>query len=230
MPRILVVEDSPDARALVVRALDGRASLSLAASLEEARAALGRGRPDLVLLDVGLPDGDGFDLCRSLQADDRTRDVPVVFLTARDATCDKVDAFALGAEDYLAKPFDPDELRARVEARLRRSASLRERRDALEVDGLRLDLGLHRAFRTGDAPPAALDLTSHEFRLLYYLATRPGRTVTRDELVADVWSVEAVCERTVDTHMSNLRRKLGPLGRRIHTVRGVGYRFLRDEA
>jgi len=231
MWQILLVEDDPDTRALVSGALRSSARIRTAATLDDAREAIADALPDLVLLDVELPDGDGFSFCSHLQADDRTRDVPVVFLTARDAVHDRIHGFTLGADDWIGKPFDPLELRARVEARLRRLAGRSERRDVLLRGPLRIHAGLFRVFRVDESGEREIALTPHEFRLLHHLALHEGRVFTRPQLLAAVWSDDVVVtERTVDAHVSNLRAKLGGERRFIEAVRGVGYRFVASPA
>lgn len=225
MARILLVEDCPDARALVARALGPECELSSAETLEQGLRLLSARRFDLVLADLGLPDGDGFSICSRLRNDPELRPTPVVFLTASDDTDHKVTAFQLGAEDYIEKPFRAAELRARVEARLRK-AEEREREEALvRVGRLRLDLARFRASVRGPEGDRPLELTPRELRILHVLAARPDRVVTRAHILEAVWSGVAVSARTVDTHVSNLRRKLGGSGVRIEGLRGVGYRL-----
>lgn len=225
MRRLLVVEDSVDSQILISKALSREFRLVLAASLKEARECLSRERPDLVLLDVGLPDGAGYHLCADLQGDSETRDIPVVFLTARSAGSDKVLAFELGAEDFVEKPFDPSELRARVQARLRKLEA-RERRDDLLLRGpLRIERTRYRAFAIEEGRERDLELTPNEFRILQSLAVRPARVVTRAQLLEVITGGAVSCERTVDSHLCNLRRKLGPHRHWVQSVRGVGYRF-----
>jgi two-component system response regulator ResD len=178
-------------------------------------------RFDVVLLDVMLPDGEGFTLCREIQGDGRHADTAVVFLTARDATEDRIAAFRVGADDYVEKPFDRRELHARVTARLRRLQGLRDRETTLVRGELRLDLRTQKAaVRDQD-----LDLTPHEFRLLFQLARDEDRPRSRRELMESVWGNVVVYERTIDSHLSNLRKKLGPCAGYIRSVRGIGYRF-----
>jgi len=225
MARILVVEDSSEERHLIARALASGERLVFAASVAEGLERLRSEVFDLALLDVTLPDGDGFQLLSLLRNDERLGELPVVFLTARSATPDKVLAFSLGAEDYLEKPWDPQELRARVQARLRRLQAASEQAPVLRRGDLCLDLGSYRLFACSGDVETELELTPHEFRLLYRLASREDQVFDRAHLLEAVWGSTVVTERTVDTHVYNLRRKLGPYGRCIESVRGVGYRF-----
>ena len=171
----------------------------------------------LTILDLMLPGAHGLEVLKRLRQDS---DVPVLILSARNETADKVNALSLGADDYLTKPFWPDELLARVHARLRRPAL--ERDDGLRSGGLRVDL----AGRRVDIQGQEVDLTKVEFDLLAALARRPGAAVTRRWLTENVLDPEREgTERTLDVHVSRLRKKLGPCGSRIATVWGVGYRL-----
>ncbi len=221
MARILVIDDEPDLVELVVHHL--RASGHEAVSAANGRTGIERAReqPDLIILDLMLPDMDGTEVLRTLKADDRTRGVPVIFLSARTDEVDRVVGFELGAEDYVAKPFSPRELMLRVRALLRRRGASEET-GAMRAGGLTVDLGSHRVEVDGEA----VDLTATEFRLLAHLMRKPGRVLERDRLLDAVWGQEVyVTPRTVDTHVQRLRQKLGSAGSLIETVRGVGYRF-----
>lgn len=225
MWHVLAVEDSLECQRLIAKALDERVRLSTASSVAEARSQIERELPDFILLDVELPDGDGYQLCTLLQNDERTRDIPILFLTGRTETQGKLLAFAAGADDFVTKPFDRLELRARIESRLAKLAARNSRSEVLRVGDLRLDIPRYRAVRVEDGRDTDLQLTPHEFRLLHHLAAREGRVLSRPHLCDAVWGDVVVNERTVDTHISNLRRKLGPLGGCLQAVRGVGYRF-----
>ena len=220
MARILVVEDCPDTRALVESSLVDH-ELRPADSVAAAERALGTARFELVLLDLGLPDGDGFQICQRLQQGAETRDLPVVFLTASSELRDKVLAFQLGADDYVVKPFHPAELRVRVEARLRR-ARRRAENEVLTLGELRLE---PERFRAERADGTELDLTPRELRLLHLLARRREQVVSRAQILECLWGDIAVSARTVDTHVYNLRRKLGGSHVVIEGVRGLGYRL-----
>ncbi len=217
---VLVVEDSPDQRVLLEQILSPRFRVRVADSFEQAVRAIGDRVPDLLILDVSLPDGDGFQLLAKLQEEPRTAELPVLFLTARSDVRDKVLAFSLGADDYLVKPVDPRELRARIERRLQ------PRGNPVLVRGpLRLDVATLRAWLTDAGGEQAIDLTPHEFRILHLLAGHEARVFSRSQLLAQLWENTVVTPRTVDTHVSNLRNKLGRFRACIHSVRGVGYRF-----
>jgi two-component system phosphate regulon response regulator PhoB len=222
MAKILIVDDEPDIVELVSHHL--RASglvplkaLSGAAGIKRAREDL----PDLIILDLMLPDVEGTEVLKALRSHERTRSIPVIFLSARSAEVDRVVGFELGGDDYVPKPFSPRELVLRVRAVLRRRAEPEET-ESLRSGGLVVDQAAHRVEVEGKA----VELTATEFRLLTFLMRRPGRVLARDQLLDAVWGDEVyVTQRTVDTHVQRLRQKLGPAGQRIETVRGVGYRF-----
>jgi len=219
--RILVVDDEPDLLELVRFNLS-QAGLVVetAASGTEAMAALRRSRPDLLVLDLMLPDIPGEDVCRRVRRDEHLADLPILMLTAKGEEIDRVVGLELGADDYVTKPFSPRELTLRVKAILRRGQSRGS--SALERGPLRLDPDAHRC--TVDAE--AVDLTAKEFGLLEALMSRPGRVMTRQRLLEQVWGgAITVTERTIDTHLKRVREKLGGTADMIETVRGVGYRF-----
>jgi two-component system phosphate regulon response regulator PhoB len=180
--------------------------------------------PDVVLLDLMLPDIPGTEVCRQLKGDPRTRHVPVVMLTAKGDEVDRVVGFELGADDYVTKPFSVRELVLRLRAVLRRAPPVRGAdRPRERVGPIRLDVEGHRAF----VDDAEIALTPLEFRLLATLMARLGRVQSREQLLEDVWGMSADLEtRTVDTHVKRLREKLGSGRELLETVRGVGYRLV----
>ena len=187
----------------------------------EFRRALQDGLPDLVILDVMLPGEDGMSLLRFLRHDARTRRLPVILVTARDAEMDKVNGLDAGADDYLTKPFGVMELLARVRALLRRSGE-EKGEDVLTHGPITLDRLRHRVTAEG----AEVVLTHMEFELLAFLMAHPGQALTREVLLDDVWGMAYAGDtRTVDVHIRTLRQKLGSSGSLIATVRGVGYRL-----
>jgi two-component system, OmpR family, phosphate regulon response regulator PhoB len=227
--RILVVEDEADLAELIVFNL--RQAGHTAVSVGEGYAALAevrRARPDLVVLDVMLPDLNGVEVCRRLRRDPGTERLPVLMLTAKGEEVDRVVGFEVGADDYVVKPFSPRELVLRIEAILRRSQTEEapSGREQMEMGTLAIDVPAHRVTVAGVEVP----LTALEFRLLLDLATRRGRVQSRDALLERVWGYTAGVEtRTVDTHVKRLREKLGMAADCIETVRGIGYR-MRDDA
>ncbi|HDQ99998.1 MAG TPA: response regulator transcription factor [candidate division WOR-3 bacterium] len=179
--------------------------------------------PDLVVLDLALPDADGVDLCQYLRGEPRLAHVPVIMLTARAEETDRVIGLETGADDYVTKPFSPRELVSRVRAVLRRSGERRGPERLVRAGPLELDAEKFTARLNG----MAMDLTATEFRLLELLCRSPERVYTRDQLIEGVWGYDKpVIDRTIDTHMRNLREKLGPAGDHIRTVRGIGYKFV----
>jgi two-component system phosphate regulon response regulator PhoB len=178
--------------------------------------------PDAVLLDLMLPDISGTEICKRLREHERTRDIPVIMLTAKGAEIDRVVGFELGADDYVVKPFSVRELLLRVRALLRRAERPSGEPNMVVFERLRLDREAHRVW----VDEQEINLTALEFRLLHAFISRRGRVQTRDALLSDVWGIEAdVTTRTVDTHVKRLREKLGDAGSYIETLRGVGYRF-----
>ncbi len=222
MSRLLVVEDDPGIRSALIHALAdrGHAVDSAPNAMTGLQQAIG-GEPELVILDLGLPDLDGVELLRMLRAVSPT---PVIVATARDDEAQVVRALDAGADDYVIKPFTAATLDARIRAVLRRSRAQEPNAD-LRVGQLHLDV----RGRTADLRGEPLDLSPREFDLLAYLMARPGEVVTKRELLAEVWRVSyGGGEKTVDVHLSWLRRKLGETAsepRYLHTVRGVGVKL-----
>jgi DNA-binding response OmpR family regulator len=226
MKDILTVEDNPQMRILVEAALN-EYDLNFATTLSESRQLLSSKRFDLMILDLALPDGDGFQLLTELSNDRRLSEMPVIVLSGKSETATKVIAFSIGAEDFVAKPFDPLELKARVAAKLRKAERQTDQHKSLKVGDLQIDVPKQKVWISRTDGPLAVDLTSLEFRLLLTLARSPERVFTRDYLLSEVWGENlSVTDRTVDTHIGHLRKKLSPSASRIDTVIGSGYRFL----
>ena len=222
MARILVVEDEADIREVLDYNLKREGhEVVLASTARDGLRLVRERRPDLVLLDLMLPDGSGTELCKSLQNDPATRGVRVLMLTAKSEEVDRVIGFEVGADDYVVKPFSVRELLLRVNAVLRRSGSDDEG-EMTQFGLLRVNRGAHRVWVDDEE----IKLTALEFKLLLTLHDRRNRVQTRDGLLSDVWRIDAdVTTRTVDTHVKRLREKLGRAGAYVQTVRGVGYRF-----
>jgi len=181
---------------------------------------LQRAKPDLILLDLMLPDIDGLDVCRYLRKDEGLSQIPLIMLTARGEESDKILGLGLGADDYVTKPFSVKELIARIQAVLRRRDQFDEARQIV-LGPFIIDLDKHEVTRSGQK----VDLTATEFRIFQLLASRRGRVFTRDQILDHLWGHEkAVVDRTVDVHIRNLREKLGPGASLIKNVRGVGYK------
>ena len=180
--------------------------------------------PDLILLDLMLPEVDGLIVCRLLKNDPRTKNIPIVMVTAKTEARDRIAGLELGVDDYITKPFSPKEVVLRVSAVLRRIQVGKQAEDTQQIQrhGLTIDLDKHQVL-TETGP---IDLTATEFKLITLFARSPGRVFTRDILMDVIWGAEYYgIDRTVDTHVSRLRRKLGEFGEHIETVHGVGYRF-----
>lgn len=224
--RILIVEDEPDIRSTLEYNLhrDNFQTESVG-NLLDAEKILSTSNISLILLDLMLPDGSGLDLCRKLKADQSTSSIPIIILTAKDDEVDKVVGFELGADDYVTKPFSVRELILRIKAILKRKVQKPEVTEVeREFGELRIDSDSHEVFVNGEE----VSLTALEFRLLKQLVDRRGRVQTRDQLLSDVWGYSAdITTRTVDTHIKRLREKLGPIGKYVQTIRGVGYKFTR---
>lgn len=225
---ILVVEDSPVFQKLIVHSLSPR-RLKCVETVDAALQALRNGPVDLILLDITLPGRDGYSLLGELQGHDEYAHIPVICLTGKTEVSDKITAFSLGADDYVVKPFDPLELKARVEGRLAKLLRRRETDSLHRIDALEIDRAAHRASVLADGKKRDLNLTQTEFKLICCLTRRPDQVYTRDQLLVAAWGEDAnVLDRVVDVHISALRRKLGALGGRLESVPGVGYRFARQ--
>ena len=224
---VLVVEDEPQIQELLAVNLEHSGHKVLrAASAEEAEAAIRKALPDVLVLDWMLPGESGVAFARRLRTNERTRDLPILMLTARAMEQDKISGLEAGADDYLTKPFSPKELAARIKAVLRRRAPQLSG-DAVEAEGLRLDPATRRVSANGQR----VELAPSEFRLLHFFMTHPERVYTRAQLLDQVWGDHVfIEERTVDVHIRRLRKALAATGhdRLIDTVRGSGYSFRTD--
>lgn len=224
---VLVIDDEKDVIELlrynlekagfdVVAARDGESGLK-AASVSP---------PDAIILDVMMPGLDGLAVCRRLREEHRTARIPIIMLTAKAEEADRVVGLELGADDYVVKPFSPREIVARIRAQLRRASQAAAEGEALRRGDLIVDPSRHEVTLSGKA----VALTATEFRILHYLAARPGRVFSRSDIIDGAFGRDiAVVDRTVDVHVTSLRRKLGKGGALLETVRGFGYRF-RDES
>jgi two-component system phosphate regulon response regulator PhoB len=231
MAKILVIEDEPDLQQVLEYNLRQSGHDVLVAGRGEEGLALARDqRPDLVLLDLMLPDISGTEVCKSLRDSAKTRKLPVIMLTARGEEIDRVVGFELGADDYVVKPFSVRELLLRIQAILRRGrGDESEGEPTIQFGCLKIDREAHRVWVEGKE----VELTALEFRLLLTLYDRRNRVQTRAALLDDVWGIQAdITTRTVDTHVKRLREKLDAARDYVETVRGVGYRFVAtaDEA
>jgi DNA-binding response OmpR family regulator len=224
---ILIVDDEPDAVELIEFNLRGagfRTATAMAGdeALKKARDIL----PDLIVLDLMLPEVEGLEVCKILRRDPATSNVPVVMLTAKAAEVDRILGLELGADDYVTKPFSPRELVLRIKRLLRvADGSGDDKQEVVQFKDLYIDVPGHIVRVLGKQ----IELTATEFKLLNLLAQRRGRVQTREQLLQDVWNYDNIIDtRTVDTHVRRLREKLGAAARYVGTVRGVGYRFVED--
>ncbi len=222
--KILVVDDEPEAVELVEFNLKQAGyAVSTATDGAEALKKARSQTPDMILLDVMLPEMDGFEICKTLRLETSTARTPILMLTAKASEIDRVLGLELGADDYLTKPFSPRELLLRIKKILARGVVEEKSRDQMRYGDLMIDVPRHVA----SWKAKAIELTATEFKLLTTLAQRTGRVQSRDSLLRDVWEYDSLIDtRTVDTHMRRLREKLGPAAKHLDTVRGVGYRFV----
>jgi two-component system phosphate regulon response regulator PhoB len=221
MERVLIVDDDPDIQRLVSYNLSQAGfDVAIAATGRKALEAVQKNPPDLIILDLMLPDVDGMEVCRSLRQRDSSRRIPIVMLTARSEEIDRVVGFELGADDYVMKPFSPRELVLRVKSIFRRMKE--ERSDVLRVGKIQL----YPDRRQCVVEKRPVTLTAKEFDLLQELMRARGNVLTRDVLMDRVWGYHGeATSRTLDTHIRRLREKLGESGLHVETVRGVGFRM-----
>ena len=228
MTRILIVEDEPAITELVsINLRHAGYEVATAETADQARAQVDRVLPDLVLLDWMLPGQTGLALAKQFRAEARTRELPLIMLTARSDEADKISGLDAGADDYLTKPFSTKELLARIRAVLRRKAP-DALDDVVELAGLKLDPGSRRVTRRVGTEAKEVKLGPTEFRLLHFLMTHPERVHSRSQLLDRVWGDHVfIEERTVDVHVKRLREALSPVqcAELIETVRGAGYRM-----
>ena len=220
---VLVIDDEKDLLELVrynlekehlsvIVASDGRSGLEIAQ----------RHKPDLILLDLMMPGMNGLEVCQRLRGDTRTSRIPVLMLTAKAEESDKVVGLEMGGDDYVTKPFSVRELLARVRASLRRSSQPSDEGEVLRRGELAIDTARHDVTYAGKR----VSLTATEFRILHFVASRRGRVLSRDDIIEGALGRDsAVIDRTIDVHVTSLRKKLGPGGAMIETVRGFGYRL-----
>jgi DNA-binding response OmpR family regulator len=227
MNRIIVVEDSEEYQKIINRTLS-HYQLTFATTAEEAAEKIKNDSFDCILVDINLPQKDGFYLLTEILSDDRNERTPVLCLTGRKDITDKVTAFTLGADDYMTKPFDPIELRARVENKLKKSLKFKNDTPVISVGNISIDQGRHRiSLRLKDQKEVEVDVTQTEFKLLMCLARRPEQVFSRDQLLVSAWGDDTkVLDRVVDVHMCLLRKKLSECSsHNIKAVSGVGYKL-----
>jgi two-component system alkaline phosphatase synthesis response regulator PhoP len=220
---VLVVDDEPDIIEVIRYNLVREGFVvSSAKNGNECLTEVHQHTPDLIILDVMMPVMDGFETCRRLKAGTATREIPIIFLTARSGERDEIEGLDLGADDYITKPISPRRLVSRVKASLRRLETIAKDPQILRVGNIVVNRSQYSVHH-GDQE---LSLPRKEFELLAFMAARPGRVLSRDVLLNQIWGSDVVViDRTVDVHISKLREKLGKHGLLIETVKGVGYRL-----
>lgn len=230
LPKVLLVEDEESHRLVIGKALHGHCDLEMAKSFAEGISKLEKSRYSLFILDIMLGDGDGFDLCSRIRKIEKYSRTPVIFLSAKSEVSNKVLGFSLGADDYIVKPCDPSELRARVEAKLRWTRVESENSRVLRQGPFTFFLDMQRLDINREGKEASINLTPLEFKLLYYLASHKDHIISREQILDGVWGKSTnVLDRSVDTYVASLRRKMGDYKRCLRSVHGVGYKFSLDE-
>lgn len=224
--RVLLVEDSPDYQKLVCRSLQDEAQVVVAADLKSAQQILEKDPIDLLLLDVTLPDGNGFGLCSRILADMGLNRPRIVFLTGSGKIADKLTGFSVGADDYLVKPFEPLELKARVQAQLRNQREITEAAQSVKVGNVELNLVNYLVEIQSTAGVSRPEFTRSEFQILYQLAKNEGRVQSREQLLSALSEDNLeVSDRVIDVHISRIRKKLLGSTHVIEPIYGVGYRL-----
>lgn len=222
MYQILIVEDSIDIQEVLTLLLEPIANLHKVSSVKAALDILENHSFDLILMDVMLDDGDGFNLVAQIRQRPQGNNVPVIFLTSKSDITDKITGFQLGAEDYIVKPFDPREIRLRIESRLKKITSVKTI-ETMVKGNLKLDIPLQKAYLIRDN--LELGLTPLQFKILFYLMSHESKVISRDELISVIWGKDIHIGRSIDTHVNSLRRKLGENAKCIQAVYGAGYVF-----
>ena len=231
MHKILMVEDSAEAGQFVQRIFGPTIQMDWVRTVGDAMRQLEAREYDLMILDAVLPDGDGFQLASVLQTEERFKAMPIIFVTAKNSVSDKVMAFSCGVEDYVSKPFDALELKARVEARLRKKDQRMKASDIVFLSDVEINKRTQKVHININGVSEEIMLTPREFKILLLLASRPNVVVSRDEILKTVWGENIhVYTRSVDTHVSKLRKKLGEKADLIVSVHGAGYRFKGEAA
>lgn len=222
---ILLIEDSKEVYQMVSQSISSiTQDLQWAENVAEATDILEKKQFDLILLDIELPDGNGFELCTQIRL--KLPQIPIFFLTSHDNLSEKVLGFSAGADDYITKPFQSLELKARVEAKLSRIEVQMRTADILEWKEVIISKSSQDVKVLDAGKFDSIELTALEFKILIYFANRPNHVIARDKMLDDIWGEDVhVYSRSVDTHVSKLRRKLGPVSQIIESVHGSGYKF-----
>lgn len=226
---VLLVEDAVDMQVIVRATIGSECDLVCATSLNEAEQQLHNGKFALIILDVHLPDGTGFEWCKRLRADSKYKDLPVIFLTGEREIQQRVHGFEVGADDYVTKPLEPNEFKARVQSKLKRKR-LEDAKTEFTVGVFNVDFSVQKAFLNHNGANQELALTPIEFKLLVQFLRNENRVFSREELLIAVWGQTVhVSGHTVDTHISSLRKKVGAYGHYFKAVVKRGYCFTPDD-
>ena len=222
MEKILVIEDNKDYQFLIQSALGTEYRVFCADTGKDGIDVARETKPDLILLDISLGEMDGFEVCHLLKGQKETALTPIIFLSSRQDTHSKVMGFDLGADDYIEKPFDADELKARVRIRIRQNQSRREHISTFEIPGLKIDFLGHRVYIN----EREVSFSALEFKLLSFFVRNPDRVLSRERILNNVWGVDTfVTDRVVDSHIRSIRKKLSSYKDHVESIYGEGYRF-----
>jgi DNA-binding response OmpR family regulator len=226
MKKILLIDDAIEIYQIIEKHLAGTYALQWAKTYREALVALEGRDFDMILLDVVLPDGDGFHLCSMIQTNPQLQQIPLFFLTGKNAIGDKVLGFQIGADDYITKPFDPLELKIRIESKMKRAEQMKSEQTVLRFGNLEIQKKYQQAYFVEREQRTPIALTPIEFKILLLLSSDPNQLFEREKVIEYVWGKGVyVNSRSVDTHVSKLRKKLEAFGDHIQAVRGKGYIF-----
>tara|TARA_R110000868_G_scaffold248282_12_gene504705 strand:- start:8318 stop:9016 length:699 start_codon:yes stop_codon:yes gene_type:complete len=226
---ILLIDDDPEIQTLLETVLTPTYALFHVDNLKNARDFINRSVPDLILLDDELPDGRGIEMFNNLKSVEGARQTPILMLTKKGAVENKVAAFELGAEDYITKPFEPLEVLARVQLRLKHKRSDSSSAPSTRFDDLELDVPMSKAYLHAGESKNEIDMTPIEFKILYLLASKKGEVLSRKDILSEVWGdSQHVIERTVDQHVSKIRKKLQECSYTVRSAHGRGYAFVKN--
>ncbi len=224
MNDVLLIENCDDTYKTVLNSVRTIAQISRTQTISEAKNELRHKDFKLIILETELPDGDGIEFCSEIQRSHAH--IPIIFLTANTKLADKVLSFSAGADDYITKPFHPLELRARLETRLRKNKQLSIEADKFNWKELQIVKSRQEVMIQDQMAKSKIELTSLEYKLLIYFAYRTGEVIHRDQILTDIWGADIyVSHRSVDTHVSKIRKKLGPVSHILESIHGSGYKF-----
>ena len=222
MEKILVIEDNKDYQFLIQSTLSAEFKIFCADTGRSGLDLAKEQKPDLILLDISLGEVDGFEVCHVLRSQKETAQIPIIFLSSRSDAHSKVMGFDLGADDYIEKPFEAEELKARIKLRIKQNNVRKESASIFEIQGLRIDFLGHRVF----IEDKEISFSALEFKLLSYFVRNPDRVLSREKILNNVWGVDTfVTDRVVDSHIRSIRKKLGAYKDHIESIYGEGYRF-----